>query len=362
MNGLGRDRIVTLTIEGESIRNLYATVLTSGDPTYTPLSLSGDDSADSTARAQVRADHRTRPRRRGNRPRPRHRPAHRWRRRSDLHGPMAGPPAMARADSALQGCPRPGTVSSGPSLAISRTSGPPNRSAIRRGSGRSRPTSSRGRASGSRESDRPVERTTGARRPSSTWRSVITLISKIIPGRDLPWNPARTKSYRTDADGRFRAVAFWQGILVVRSLEPGYLTALPLTAKAAGNVLDVANFSISRMASMRWCRSDQRENEVTVIPDITLTPGSRQHVRPVGSNGRPIERTLNFGEQSRSSLGDLVPGTDSRSFTPGRARPRGRHRQRESGNGGVRRYQRGRARPDLGRAATFGDRHRAAGR
>ena len=43
VNGLGRDRIVTLTIEGESIEESYATILTTGDPTYKPLSLSGDD-------------------------------------------------------------------------------------------------------------------------------------------------------------------------------------------------------------------------------------------------------------------------------------------------------------------------------
>ena len=49
--------------------------------------------------------------------------------------------------------------------------------------------------------------------------------------------------YRTDADGRFRAVALpGGGILAVRSLEPGYLTAEPLTPKAAGNVLDQSNF------------------------------------------------------------------------------------------------------------------------
>ena len=42
LNGLGRDRIVTLTVEGESIEESNATVLTTSDPTYKPLhSLAG---------------------------------------------------------------------------------------------------------------------------------------------------------------------------------------------------------------------------------------------------------------------------------------------------------------------------------
>jgi len=44
--------------------------------------------------------------------------------------------------------------------------------------------------------------------------------------------------------------------------------------------------------------------------DIALTPGRRQQVRPVGPDGRPVERTLNFGAHNRSSLGDPVSGAE----------------------------------------------------
>ena len=46
LNGLGRDRIVTLTVEGESIEEKFATVLTTSDPTYKPLPLALDDSVE----------------------------------------------------------------------------------------------------------------------------------------------------------------------------------------------------------------------------------------------------------------------------------------------------------------------------
>ena len=96
----------------------------------------------------------------------------------------------------------------------------------------------------------------------------------------------------------------------MRSLEPGYLIAEPLTLKAAGNVLDPTNFEYQQGGFHAMVPINPRENEVAVIPDITLTPGRPQHVRPVGPDGRPVERTLNFGEQSRSWLGDLVPGAE----------------------------------------------------
>jgi protocatechuate 3,4-dioxygenase beta subunit len=115
--------------------------------------------------------------------------------------------------------------------------------------------------------------------------------------------------YRTDTDGRFRAVALpGGGILIVRSLEPGYLIAKPLTPRAAGNILDPANFEYQQIHYHALVPINPRPGEVLVLPDIGLTPGRPQHVRPVGTDGRPVERTLNFGEVGRMSLRDVVAG------------------------------------------------------
>jgi hypothetical protein len=125
--------------------------------------------------------------------------------------------------------------------------------------------------------------------------------------------------YPTDADGRFRAVALpGAGILAVRSLEPGYLTAEPLTANAAGNVLDQSNFEYQQGGFQALVPINPRENEVAAIPDIALNPGRPQHVHPVGPDGQPVKRTINLGEHSLTELGDLVPGVE---FTFAHPRP-----------------------------------------
>ena len=66
--------------------------------------------------------------------------------------------------------------------------------------------------------------------------------------------------------------------------------------------------SINRPTSRPSCRSIRARTRV--IPDIALTPGRPQHVRPVGPDGRPVERTIHFGEYRPTWLGDLVPGTE----------------------------------------------------
>ena len=65
-----------------------------------------------------------------------------------------------------------------------------------------------------------------------------------------------------------------------------------------------------KQADMFEQMKGEEKNGVSVIPDIALTPGRRQHVRPVGPDGRSVERTLNFGEHNGSSLGDLVSGAE----------------------------------------------------
>jgi hypothetical protein len=128
--------------------------------------------------------------------------------------------------------------------------------------------------------------------------------------------------YRTDAGGRFRAVALpGGGLLVVRSLEPGYIVAKPLTPRAAGNVLDPANFEYQQVFFQALVPINPRPGEILVLPDIALTPGRPQHVRPVGPDGRPVERTLNAREEGRLWRGDLVPGPEFTFVHPRPGRP-----------------------------------------
>ena len=313
MNGLGRDRIVTLIIEGESIEESVATVLTSGDPAYTPLSLSGDDWAEFKLHgpkfeliiapgrvvAGIVRDHDT------GRPIAGATVGSSW-----AHG---GTTCDGQGRFRLTGMPKArdsllwAVAGEQPYVRATKPVGDPQGLGpvqadveLRRG------VWVRGRVI-DQSSGRPVSATVQylAFRDNPHLKDYPG--AKIFRGID----GSDEVEYRTDADGRFRAVAIpGAGILVVRSLEPGYLTALPLTAKAAGNVLDVANFEYQQDRFQALVPINLRENEVSVIRDITLTPGRRQHVRPVGSDGRPIERTLNFGEHSRSSLGDLVPGSE----------------------------------------------------
>src|SRR5262249_32604909 len=44
MTGIGRDRVIALNVAGESIETSNSWVVTTGDPAYTPLTVSLDDS------------------------------------------------------------------------------------------------------------------------------------------------------------------------------------------------------------------------------------------------------------------------------------------------------------------------------
>ncbi len=311
MTGLGRDRIVGLTVEGESIETLTDWVVTTGDPAYMPVTLSGDDGV-----------------------------------QFKIYGPrfeLAVAPGRV-----IEGIVRdrdtgrtiPG-AKVGLSLSIDDT--------ICDGQGRFRLTGMSKNQDNFLQvvaEDQPyvkVDKPVGDSKGFGLVRADVALkrgvwvegkvidkssgrpvkaIVHYVAFRDNPHvkdYPDATiyhgpglfdPEYRTDADGRFRAVALpGGGILVVRSLEPGYLIARPLTPKAAANVLDPANFSMQGQFQA-MVPIDPRLNEVLVLPDIALTPGRPQHVRPVGPAGRPVERTLNFGEEGRTWPGDVVPGPE----------------------------------------------------
>ena len=248
MTGVGRDRVVALTVEGESIVESMADVLTTGDPAYKPLSVSIDDSEPfklvgprfELAVAPGRVVEGTVRDRDTGRPIPGAKVGSSWAMRRDHqrrpgpippHGDAQGrgqSPHGRRRGSALRQGRQAGRRSAGP------RAGPGRRRAQARGVGRG-------------EGDQQVERTAGqGDRPVPGVPGQPSCQGLSRGGRSSREPDSTTTEYRTDADGRFRAVALpGGGILVVRSLEPGYLTARPLTPEAAGNVLDPSNFEYS---------------------------------------------------------------------------------------------------------------------
>jgi RNA polymerase sigma factor (sigma-70 family) len=315
MNGLGRDRIVNLIIEGESIVESDATVLTTGDPTYKPLSLSLYESPEfklhgpklelTLAPARVIAgtvrDSDT------GRPIPGAKVGSSW------SWTMGETTVDGQGRFRLAGMPKApdnflkAVADDQPYVKVSMLIGDPQ--------GLGPVLADVELKRGVWVTGRVIDRTSG--RP-------VRAIVQYLAFRDNPHlgdypEAALFKGitfsgeveYRTDADGRFRAVALpGSGILAVRSLKPGYLTAKPLPFGVAPNVLDQSNFEDIQGNFQALVPINPRENEVSGIRDITLVPGRPQHVRPVGPDGRPVERTLTFGEHSRSRLGDLVPGAE----------------------------------------------------
>jgi RNA polymerase sigma factor (sigma-70 family) len=311
LTGFGRDRIVGLNVDGESIETSTVWVVTSGDPAYTPVTISADDGV------QVK-----------------------------LYGPrfeLAVAPGRVIEGIVRDrdtGRPIPG-AKVGLSSSIDDTTCD--------GQGRFRLTGMSKNQDNSLnvvaddqpyvKVDKPVGDPKGVgpvqadvelKRgvwvegkviDKSSGRPVKAIVHyvafrdnphvKDYPDATIYHGPGLfDPEYRTAADGRFRAVALpGGGIFVVRSLEPGYLIAKPLTPQAAANVLDPGNFFMQN-SSHALVPINPRPGEVLVLPDITLIPGRPQHVRPVGPDGRPVERTLNFGEEGRTWRGDLVPGPE----------------------------------------------------
>ena len=313
MNGLGRDRFVTLTVEGESISQSFATVLTTGDPTYRPLGVSGDDwetfklvgpRFELTAAPGRVVEGIVRDRDTG-RPIPGAKVGSSW--------------AMDETTSDGQGRFRLKGMPKAPDNFLKAVADDPLYVKVAKPVGDPQ-------GLGPVEADVELKRgvwVTGRVIKRSSGRPAKAIVHylafrdnphlKDYPGASIfrGITGSGEIEYRTDADGRFRAVALpGGGILAVRSLEGGYLTALALTPDAAGNVLGQSNFEYQQAGFQALVPINPRENEVAVIPDISLTPGREQHVRPVDPAGRPIERTINLGVHSLTEFGDLVPGVE----------------------------------------------------
>lgn len=117
--------------------------------------------------------------------------------------------------------------------------------------------------------------------------------------------------FPTDAQGRFRAVGLpGGGILAVQVKEPGYLTARPLDEKTAGNVLHAANFQYYMTPYHALVTLDVPDGEATSIPDIALTAGREQHIQIVAPDGKPVTGArilcLQVGLLRQSLTGEII--------------------------------------------------------
>jgi len=124
-------------------------------------------------------------------------------------------------------------------------------------------------------------------------------------------NVSDEAEFPTDADGRFRAVALpGGGLLTVRTNEPGYHTARPLDPQLAGNVLHAADFQYQMHVYQGLVPINPDSAERTVISDIILAAGRTQHVQIFGPDGRPVLGTRTIGLPQRTLEGDLVTGAE----------------------------------------------------
>ncbi len=117
--------------------------------------------------------------------------------------------------------------------------------------------------------------------------------------------------FPTDAQGHFRAVALpGGGILAVQVKEPGYVTARPLDSKTAGNVLHAADFSYYMYPYHALVPIDAPAGKTLAIPDITLTPGRTQHIKITAADGRSLAMARILCLQAGSLAGETIKGSE----------------------------------------------------
>ncbi len=312
IRGIGRDRVVNLVARADAIVETWVTVVTTTDPSYRPLSVSGDDGMHFQLLAP-RFELAARPGRTFEgvvHDRDTGRPiagaeifavwSGKWT-TSDAQGRfrLTGMP-KAETNSFRVRAHDQGYVEIFPIIADTPGLGPIHADiALRRGV----------RVEG-RVVDKPSGRPVRAVVEYMAYRDNTYI--KDYTDASILFGTRISDQVRhvTDADGRFRAVVLpGAGVLVVSSLEPGYLAARPLAPEAAGKVLDPGNFVYGLEHYQAIVPINPRPNETTAIPDIVLVPGRTQHVRAVDARGRPVEQ-IRYVLPEGSWPGELARGAE----------------------------------------------------
>jgi len=322
LTGVGRDRVALVAIEGESIEQSFAMVMTSSDPAYTPFLLPADGSGE-----------------------------------RKLFGPRFD--LTVDPGRVIQGVIRDGDTGRPVSGAKVRSwnigmttsdtqgrfsiAGQPKRGGnivevITEGQPYIKVDKPIGDSPGLEPIDVDVTLKRGVWVEGKVTNRAnggpVKAIVQYYPFRDNPHlkecpdasfldnNVSDEAEFPTDANGHFRAVALsGVGILTVRTIEPGFLTALPLSPKDAGNVLHAANFEFQMKQYQALVPINPGDVEKMTIPDITLAPGRVQNVQVIGPDGRPVAGTRVFGDLKGSLDGEVmrnagfsfvhrIPGTD----------------------------------------------------
>ncbi|MFI5456245.1 MAG: sigma-70 family RNA polymerase sigma factor [Isosphaerales bacterium] len=298
LTGVGRDRVALVLIEGESIEQSVAMVMTTSNPAYTPLLLPADGSGERKLfgpRFDLTVDPG--------------RVIQGVIRDGDTGRPVSGAKVrswaigMTTSDTqgrfSIAGQPKRGgniveVITDGqPYIKVDKPIGdPPGLEPIHVDVTLKRGVWVLGKVT-DRANGRPVK-----------------AIVQYYPFRDNPHlkecpdasfldnNVSNETGFPTDASGRFHVVALsGGGILTVVTTEPGYLTAKPLSPKDAGNVLHAANFEIQMTQYQALVPINPGAVEKMTIPDIAVVPGRTQHVQVIGPAGRPVAGARFFGRR-----------------------------------------------------------------
>jgi RNA polymerase sigma factor (sigma-70 family) len=311
LTGIGRDRVVTLLVEGPSIEQSLAIVLTAADPAYQPLLLPAGGSGEQRLERPrfdlnvapgriiqgVVIDFDTRKPIAGAK-------IHSWTVGStttDSQGRfrIAGQPKGRENFLTVEvnGQPYIKVVKEVPNPA---GVGPiPVEMTLKRGSW--------------------VEGRVRNRADGSPVKAVV----QYYPSRDNPHlqectdasflnnNVSDEPEFATDAEGRFRAVALpGPGFLTVKTLEPGYVSGLKVAPEVTGKVLSVGNFQYRMPRYQALVPIDVPPDGSLTLPDVALAPGRPQHLQMIDPDGRPVSGTKVASSQRQPFDGESVPGSD----------------------------------------------------
>jgi RNA polymerase sigma factor (sigma-70 family) len=313
ITGVGRDRIAMLTIDGSSIEQATAGVVTTSDPAFQPFTIS--DYGESGIRLHGPRFELVAPPGRilegavrdweTGRPIPDAKVGSSW--------PARATTCDSQGRFRLIGMPRAGenhvtaVVGDQPYFKVEQPLGDP--------AGLGPVQADIQLKRGLWIEGRVIDRTT--RRPVKA--DVYYVASRANPLiKDYPGAVIRDKygvyrqpKYPNDADGHFRAVALpGEGTLVVDALEWGYLSARPPVRRPSDNVVDSVESQLRLGIFEAIVPIDPRKGDVAVIPDILLAPGRQQHLRPVAPDGRPVARTVNFFQEGHLALENIVAGNE----------------------------------------------------